>query len=894
MPEWMSEIRTRLSGLQLAPEREAEIVEELAAHLDDRYAELRAAGETEADAVRLLLAELNQGEWRAQAWQEAERAAPPEPVAREAQPSSKLLGGLWQDLRYAARRLRKSPAFALVVVATLALGIGVNTAIFSVVNAALLRPLPYHNPDELAMFQFTDARGETYGYATPAAYVHLGQASVCTEVAAWGNDTWPANLTGDGEPERLQGFQVSANFFEVLGVAAARGRTFLADEARPGNHQVVVLIHYAWRRRFGGDPGVIGNTVRLNGAPYRVIGVMPADFRFVLKTDLWTPLAFTPAEVSARKSPIFLHQIFRRKPGVSTEQARAEIEQLFLPYIDNPGGDLRGTMTPLQTMLMVDDTRLMLIILFAAVGFVLSIACVNVANLLLARASARRRELAIRAALGASRWRIVRQLLAESALLAVTGGACGLLLANGCIKLLVGGLPEWMAAKNANVALLKLDAWALGYASALALVTAIIFGLVPAIQASRANLNEALKEGGRSRAQGRGPSRLRSLLVVAEVALAMVLLTGAGLMMKSFWRLSSAPRGFEPAGVLTAKLDPTGDRYREPRQAVEFYRQLLERVAALPGVGHAGLTNGFLDRGLEIDIAEHAPLPEAGRPAAGRYPVSADFFGAMGIRLNAGRFFTDRDGAGAPPVAIIDETVQRRYFPDENPIGKHLRFPDGLREVVGVVGATRAWKGFSFGRDEEAPRVYLPYQQESALPTMALIVRAAGDPANMMAAIRRELAAIDKDQPIYEFKPLEQSVVELSSDRRFSMWLLVAFAALAAVLAAIGIYGVMAYTVAERTHEIGVRMALGAQSRDVLQLVVGQALKQSLAGIAIGAAMALALTRLMQSLLFGVSANDPLTFALIVLLLIAVTLVACWVPARRATRVDPLVALRYE
>jgi putative ABC transport system permease protein len=799
---------------------------------------------------------------------------------------------MFQDVRFGLRILLKNPGFTLIAILTLALGIGANTAIFSVVNAVLLRPLPYQNADKLAMFYFTNTKSEEEEwFVSPAAYEDLrAQDSVFTDVAAWANDTWPANVTGNGEPERLQGFRVSANFFDVLGVAAAQGRTFPADAEPADNTRLVVISHELWQRRFNGDPGVIGSPILLNGAAYDVIGVLPPGFRFVLKTDVWT--SFDPKAPGNRN--IALHKVFRLKPDVSTEQARAEIERLLLPHVNNPASDLRGNLKPLQMILMGEDVRLLLLMLFAAVGFVLLIACANVANLLLARASVRRRELAIRAALGAGRLRVARQLLVESAMLAVIGGACGLLLAKWCIGFLVGGLPPDVVAKNSNVAMLELDGWALGFTLALALLTTVIFGLVPALQASKVNLNEVLNEGGRSRADGRRRNRLRSLLVMSEIAMAMVLSIGGGLMIKSLWRLNNVDRGFETTGVLTAKIDPSGDKYREPHQVVAFYEQLLERVSAIPGVQHAGITNGFLDRLWRVAVDEHPPVPRDQRPTASRHPVSPDYFRAMGIPLRAGRLFTDRDVQGALPVVIIDETLARRHFANEDPTGKHLRFEDVSREIVGVVAATRAWKPFTAG-DVAAPRVYLPYQQEGPWPTMALIVRAqSGDPANLIPAIRSELAAIDKDLPIHSFKPLEKSVDELSADRRFSTMLLAAFAAVAALLATVGVYGVVSYTVTQRTHEIGIRMALGAQAASVVSLVMRQGAKLAAAGVSMGLAASFGLTRMMESLLFGVSALDSTTFALTTVFLVSVALVACYLPARRATKVDPMVALRHQ
>ena len=798
------------------------------------------------------------------------------------------MGRLLQDFRYGLRVLAKSPGFTLVAVLTLALGIGANTAIFSVVNAVLLRPLPYQNADELTALYVTNSRAEFEWPMAAAAYLSLkGQNRVFADVAALSNKGWPANLTGGGEPERLQGFQVSANLFRVLGVGAARGRTFLDEEDRPGNNRVVVLSHEFWQRRFGGAHDVVGRPVTLNGVPHTVVGVMPADFRFLARTDVWTPLAFTPAEESDASSN-YLVVVGRRRPGVTVEQARAEVESLTRGRINDPNSDRVAGLKPLQAV-MTEGVRTMLLILFAAVGFVLLIACANVANLLLARGGARRRELAVRAALGAGRGRLVRQLLVESALLAVAGGAAGLLLAGWCTEFLVGGLPESLAAANAHVAGLRLDSAALAFTFGLSLLTTVVFGLAPALQTSRVNLNEALKEGGRGDTAGARQSRLRSWLVVAETALAMVLLAGAGLMVKSFWRLHQTSPGFEPAGALTAQIDPAGDRYKEFEQVVGFYRQLLERVGAVPGVRHAGIINS-LDATTSVSVEGHPPVAPEQRPQAGTNQVGGDYFRAMGIPLRAGRFFDDRDVKGARPVVIVDETFVRRHFPGEDPLGKHLRMGDTSREIVGVVGATRRYDM----TDEPSPRVYLPYQQENWW-SMTLVVRPhAGDPLALVPAVRRELAAIDKDQPVHNFRRLEESVAEWLTPQRFSTLLLASFAGLAVLLAAVGIYGVMSYSVTQRTHEIGVRVALGAQTSDVLRMVVGRGMLLTLAGVGVGLAASLALTRLLRSLLFGVSETDPLTFAGVALLMTSVALVACLVPALRATRVDPMVALRYE
>ncbi|HEU4389080.1 MAG TPA: ABC transporter permease [Blastocatellia bacterium] len=796
---------------------------------------------------------------------------------------------MFQDLRYGLRMLLKNPGFTAIAVITLGLGIGANTAIFSVVNAVLLRPLPYNNANQLAMFSFRGSRGEESWFTSPAGYLNLkSQNTVFTDVAAWGNDTWPANLTGEGEPERLQGFKVSANFFRTLGVSAAQGRTFLDEEDQPGNNQVVVISNDFWQRRFGGDTDIVGKSILLDGGPYTVIGVMAADFRFVMKTEVWTTLAFTPDDL--KRGTFYLHQVFRLKPGVTTEQARAEVESLLRPYATFTAAELHGNLKPLQEVL-TDSEQDMLLMLLVAVGLVMLIACVNIANLLLARVSVRRKEFAIRSALGARRGRVVRQLLVESVLIALIGGACGLALASWCIPALVAGLPESVAAKNWHVATLRVDRWALGYTVALSVVTTIIFGLIPALQSSKVNLNETLKAYGRNAAQGRGQNRFRSGLMVSEIALAGVVLVGAGLMLKSFWLLSRADRGFDERGVLIARIDPGGNRSFD--DVVGLYRQLLERVSAVPGVEHAGVITSF-DAGWRVAIDEHQPIPPEQGAAASRHQVSADYFRAMRIPLVAGRFFTDSDDKGALPVAIIDETLARRFFPDEDPLGKHLRFDNARREIVGVVGATRAWKTFSIKPDEIVPRVYVPYQQENWW-RMALVVRAqSGDPMNLLPFIRRELNAIDKDQPIHSVKRLTDSVAEIRTDRLFSTSLLTAFAGLAALLAAVGIYGVMACAVAQRTQEMGIRLALGAQTGEVMKLVLGHGMKLAGIGMVIGLLASLALTRVMKGLLFGISATDPLTFGLIALFLTVVAFLACYVPARRAMKVDPVIALRQE
>jgi putative ABC transport system permease protein len=794
---------------------------------------------------------------------------------------------VFQDLRYGARMLVKNPGFTLVAVITLALGIGANTAIFSVVNAVMLQPLPYANANELVSIYVSSGSDspEARIPLPPAAYLYLkSNNTVFTDIGALSNKGWPANLTGAGDPERLQGFQVSASLFPLLGLRPLLGRTFAPEEDRPDGNRVVVLSHDFWQRRFGGDQSVLGRTLTLNSNSYTVVGVLPPDFRFYAKTDIWTPLAFSIAEENERNSN-YLVLIARRKPGVSFDQAADEVNRVSRQFINNPRSDLHARLSEPQTLL-TREVRPILLLLSAAVGFVLLIACVNMASLTLARGTVRRRELAIRAALGAGRSRVVHQLLVESALLALIGGVLGLLLANWTIQFLAAGLPEYLVNANSRVALLKIDSTALVFTLVLSLVTTILFGLAPALQLSKVKLNEELKEGGKT-ASSR--SKLRSALVITEVTLAMVTLIGAGLMIKSLWRLAHVNPGYQPAGVLTAQIDPAGENYKEPAQVNAFYKGLLERTSTIPGVSHAGIINS-LNSSTPISVAEHPPVPPEQQQQAQTNQVSADYFGAMGIPLRSGRVFNDRDSEGAPPVIVIDESLARREFPGENPIGKHLRFWNKSWEIVGVVGGARYW-GLN---GEPVPHIYLSYLQEN-WRSMSLVVRAqSGDPTSLTGPIRSELASIDRNQPIHSFKTLAATVSDLVSPQRFTTMLLAGFAGLSALLSAIGIYGVMSYSVTQSTREIGVRMALGARPSNVLQLVVGKGMILALSGVAIGLAGSYWLTRLMATLLFEVKPTDVMTFATVAIGLLVVALIACYIPARRATKVDPLVALRYE
>jgi len=794
---------------------------------------------------------------------------------------------IWQDVRYGSRMLAKNPAFTVLAVFTLALGIGANTAIFSVVNAVLLRSLPYAKANELVTI-FMSSRGDEpeshFPYA-PAPYLNLrANNNSFSDIAALSNKGWPVNLTEEGEPERLQGFQVSGNLFSVLGINADLGRTFSSGEDQPGVNHVVVVSNDFWQRRLGGNRDVIGKQLTLNGERYSIIGIMPADFRFYAKTDVWTPLVFDPKEQNERRSN-YLELIGRLKPGVSIAKAASEADQITRNFYSDPKSEIHTLLRPPQS-LIAQEVKPMLFLLLSAVGFVLLIACVNMANLTLARGILRRRELAVRTALGASRFRVIRQLLIESALLALAGGVVGLLLANWVIRFLIAGLPEYIADANSHVGLLKIDTTALVFTLALSLLTTILFALAPAIQLSRFYLNRELKESNRSSSVTR--NRFRSALVVTEVTLAMISLVGAGLMIKSLWKLVHVNPGYEPNGVLTARIDPAADRYKDAALDA-FYKGLLERVGRIPGISDVGIIN-TLNASTNYSVAEHPPVPTERQESVQMNQVSANYLKAMGIPLLAGRVFDDRDVKGAPRVIIIDQSLAHKEFPSENPIGKHLNFGNESWEIVGVAGGARYW-GLN---GPPVPQMYFSYHQKN-WGSMELVMRTHyADPMRLANAVRGELAAIDRNQPIHTFKTLQATVSELVAPQRFSTLLLASFAGLSALLSAIGIYGVISYSVSQGMRDIGLRMALGAQRRDVLRLVLRHGMLLTVVGILLGLAGSYALTRLMTTLLFEVKPTDAITYVAVSFALILIALIACYIPARRATRIDPLVALRTE
>ena len=827
---------------------------------------------------------------------------------------------LKQDLRHGARMLWKKPGFTALAVIMLALGIGANTAIFSVVNATLLRPLPFPQPDRLALFWGIKPRTNMpqLPLSLPNFNDVRAQCQSCESLSAW--TIGYSNLTQGKEPERVQYAIVTADFFATLGVRPLLGRAFRAEEDNPSHASAVLISHSLWSRRFGADPTLVGKTITLDGQPREVCGVLPAGFRFASfpkETEVWLPFGLDPfKDRKYARGAQALGVVARLKPGVTLQQTQTELDVISRrleqaePYFN--------TNWRLQAVALHEQAsgklRRGLFVLLGAVAFLLLIACVNVANLQLARATTRRREIAIRVALGAGRFRIIRLLLVESLLLAGLGAMAGALLAwwgVDLFALIPYNAPNLSTPYTVSAEQIGVDGRVLGFTFLVALLVGALSGLAPAWQlgqmgqAAKTNLQTALKEGGAQAAQGAG--RWRGSLVAAEVALALLLVIGAGLMIRSFARLQQVDPGFDPQNVLTCDINLPESKYQSP-QAAQFYERLLERMAALPGVSAAGAVEFLPMSGLDSNtglLIEGRPKPAPSeRIFAHRRVVTPDYFRALGMQLRQGRGFTTADNDKAPRVAIINETLARRYWPGENPIGKRaaldletMRFypdraPDfdlalGLREIVGVVADVRH-AGLA---GETVPEFYAPLAQR---PTrdMTLVVRTAADPAGTLSLVRREVYALDKDQPIANENTMSEWIAATVAQPRFNFLLLTVFAGVALALAGLGIYGVVAWTVAQRTQEIGIRMALGARAEDVFRLMVGQGMKPALLGVALGLFGAAALTRLMKTLLFEMSATDPLTFIAVALLLTFLALLACWIPARRATKVDPMLALR--
>jgi putative ABC transport system permease protein len=797
------------------------------------------------------------------------------------------------DFRYAIRQLIKAPSFTIVAIVTLALGIGACTAIFSVVNTVLLRPLDYTDPDRIVVIRETQLPQFPEFSVSPPNYIDWEKQTKSYEyIAAYSGAA--LNLTGEGEPQRLTGVKATAHYFDVYGVKAILGRMLLPEEDAVGKNHVVVLSHGFWQRVFGGAKDVVGRSIQLNGEPYQVVGVAPYGFGVASKVEVWTPMAFKPDEIkNDARGGHYINVVGRLKPGVTFAQAKAELDviaaQLAVQYPD-PQKGWGIFMMPIQDY-MVRDVKPVLYTLLGAVGCVLLIACANLANLLLARATARHREISIRAALGAGRGRLIRQLLTESVVLAMCGGIAGIILARWGLDSLLALAPTSLP----RISEIHLDSGVLLFSLGLSAITGLVFGIAPAWLAARADVNEALKQGTRGSTEGGARGRLRSALVVVEVTFALVLLGGAGLLARSFMALANVNPGFIPENATLVRLSLPGKKYAENDQQIAFANALLERLKNLPGVQAVGLTHSMplvSDYVLGFNIEGRPPIAPSDLPSLNYYAVTPDYFRAMGIRLIRGRVFTPQDDAKAPRVAIINETMARQFFPNEDPIGKRVNItngPETWREIVGIVGDIK-----QYGVDKTtSAQGYEPFAQVP-FTSLNVVLRTSGSPAAVLGSLRPAVYAVDKDQPVGIIRPLEEIMSESIARQRFAMLLLTVFSSVALVIAAVGIYGVMAYNVVQRTGEFGIRMALGAQQRDVLRLVLTQGGKLIGLGLAIGLLATLAASRAMGSMLFNTSAYDPLTLTTITLVLAAVALVACFFPANRATKVNPIEALRTE
>ena len=803
---------------------------------------------------------------------------------------------LIQDLRYAVRMFIKKPGFAAVVISALALGIGANTAIFSIVNSILLRPLPYRDPSRLVMVWMNNKRmnvdEDIHSY--PNYIDYRDQNNVFEQLAAYSGIS--VNLVGIVEPERIIGAAATANLFDVLGVDPQMGRVFTKDEEQIGQDKVAVLSYGLWQRRFGKDPNIIGQQILVSDVSRTVIGIMPASFKYPYKeADIWVPLAVDENRKQARGS-FGYWVIGKLKPGVTIDQARSEMgsiaSSLESQYPDQLDG-LGVNLVPLHQQ-VTGKVRPALLVLLGTVAFVLLIACSNVANLLLARAAGREREIAIRTALGASRTRLIRQLLTESALMGIAGGVVGLLIAKWGLNALIALSPEDIPRLDQ----IGIDGRVLGFTLLISLATGFLFGVVPALQASKPDLNESLKEGGRSSTAGVERRRVRSTLVVLEVALSLILLIGAGLMIRSFSQLQKVDLGFNPDRLVSMNIQLSRTKY-QGSQSAAFFRQLIERVEAMPGVESAGAISAiFIDalpNSTNFTVEGKPPMPIAEQIETPVDMVTPSYFRTMGISLLRGREFSEQDGLETQQVAIINDTFARRFWPGEDPIGQRYKFGDSTSNapwmtVVGVVGDMRRT-----GLDVDVRcETFLPYTQRRFVGFLSVVVRAKSDPRGIATAVRDQVWSMDPNQPVSHIRTMDQLLDGMMAQRRLNMVLFALFGGVALVLAAVGVYGVISYSVTQRTHEIGVRMALGAGRAEVLRMILKNGMGLVLAGVAIGLLASFGLTRLMSTLLFGVSATDVATFVVISGILSFVAFAACLVPALRAIKVDPMIALRYE
>jgi putative ABC transport system permease protein len=816
-----------------------------------------------------------------------------------------------QDIRFGLRVLAKNPGFTAIAVLTLALGIGANTAIFSVVNAVLLRPLPFaHSNRIVSIGESLPGFSSTMPMNAPDYRTFSERQRSFEALAVYGNRHF--DLTGEGRPERVQGARISSGLFPLLGVAPRMGRSFTSEE-EPAGHNLVILSDGLWKRHFGSDPNIVGRTVALDRIPFTVVGVMPAGFQFPLKgqqwnsepADLWVPMAFTAAEIQGWGN-MYNHSVLARlKPGVTLAEAQADakatmvqVEKFypakFVAYLN--GRHINALLTPLNKAI-TGDVRAPLLVLLVAVGVVLLIACANVANLLLARAARRQREVAVRVALGAGRWRLIRQLLSESLLLGIGSGLAALAVGYWGIA----ALKDLAPADLPRISEVSVDGPVLIFAMALSIATSVLFGIIPALQAAHVDPQQALKEGGRGAGPARSHRRLQSALIVSQMALAIMLLIGAGLLMRSFARLLDQDPGFRQDRVLAMTVPLPLNAYPQASQVRGFFEELLSRAASLPGASNVGLSTDLPLDAQERDAPEVEGRDPGTIPGLAQSWIMGDYFGAMGITLKRGRMFTADERVGKPDVVIVSEAAARLYWPNQDPIGKRLKIiGPQWRTVIGVASDVKE----ASMQADAAPHTYTPYLQEpddlvasttlDELRILHLAVRTPSDPAAISSALRDIIASLDPQIAVADVKTMETTVSESLAPQRFNLFLLGLFAVLAVFLAAVGVYGVLSYAVTQRTREIGIKIALGARRGDVLGDILREGMSLTLVGALIGVGGAFLLTRLMASLLYGVTAHDPLTFGVVVLLLTCVSLAACYIPARRATRIDPLVALRHE
>jgi putative ABC transport system permease protein len=908
MPEWKPEILRRLALLNLAPTREAEISDELSQHLEDRYQDLLASGQSEDAAFRTTLDELK-SDLLAQGLKRIERNFYPEPIV-PGNANGNPFQGIVQDVRYAVRMLMKSPGFTAIAVFTLELGIGANTAIFTIVHAVLLRPLPFKDPSKLLMLNesFKSLGFPEVGASPPdVAVIERSQKSF-TSLGAFQNKGLV--VSGGGEAEHITAARVSAAIFPMLGIQPLLGSTYTEQEDRPGTH-VAVLGYGLWQHRYAGRSNIIGQTIELDRNPYTVIGVMPKNFQFPLPgpkynnepAELWIPMAFTPNELQGWGDQYNNSVLARLKPGVTFKEAHAdaalvtaEIRRVYPPAIAKlfNGVTPAIVLTPLHQA-VAGSVETLLLILMGAVGLVLLIACANVATLLLSRAASRSKEIAIRTALGASRGRLIRQMLTEGLVLALAGGVLGIVIAFWGTSGLLSLVPSSLALPHSA----PLGGWVLAFVITVSCLTAVVFGIAPAFQVSSVHVQGSLQESGRSGTPNRARHRLQGFFVTAEFALAVILLISAGLLIRSFSKLVETSPGFRPDHLLTMSVPLSFEGYSRAAQIRQFYQQAIERIASLPGLKSVAASND-----LPLESEDHEILQVEGRlsstPGMTVTWTLGDYFSTMGIPLIEGRFFTPEDRIGSQPVAVINEEAAKLLWPGTDALGKRLGhpFPNMMRTVVGIVGDVNDGPLGS----KPGPHFYLPYFQlpddyivyNNVIIPINLVVRTSTEPASLTSAVVAQIHSLDPQLAVTNIQTMDQEMASSVAAPKFNTFVLGLFAFLALFLAAIGIYGVLAYAVAQQSHEIGIRMALGAQRRDVMQLILIQGGRLALGGLAIGTVAALGLTRMMSSLLYSISASDPLTFAAVATVLLAVGLLACYIPARRATRVDPMIALRYE